>query len=188
MPFLVTDSAGALPAETLPALKLTERCGQPARGHIYAYLRCYVRGGAFHYDVTVFDGAAPSTQRAGLALSADDGAERYLWAEFGAKGGESLAVCRAGGEGPDRPEQTLALPAVRRTAGGDEQGLYWGVQGVIPADAFLAAFGRAPRAGMILPGNVFLYDTREAAFLSAFPAAGRVPTAQGFEPFVIVPY
>ena len=36
MPFLVTDSAVPLPAETLPALKLTHHYDAPARGEVYA--------------------------------------------------------------------------------------------------------------------------------------------------------
>ena len=49
MPFLVTDSASPLAFETLPALKVTEFYGQPRRGEVYSYLRCYVHKGALHY-------------------------------------------------------------------------------------------------------------------------------------------
>ena len=61
MPFLVTDSAVPLPAETLPALKLTHHYDAPARGEVYAYLRCYVHKGALCYNLLVFDEAPPPT-------------------------------------------------------------------------------------------------------------------------------
>ena len=54
MPFFITDSATPIAAEALPALKLTEFCGQPARGCIYAYLKCYLQHGDFFYEFTVF--------------------------------------------------------------------------------------------------------------------------------------
>lgn len=63
MPFLVTDSAVPLPAETLPALKLTHYYDAPARGDVYAYLRCYIYKGALCYNLLVFDGAPPPTAR-----------------------------------------------------------------------------------------------------------------------------
>ena len=59
MPFLVTDSAVPLPAETRPALKLTHHYDAPARGEVYAYLRCYVHKGALCYNLLVFDEAPP---------------------------------------------------------------------------------------------------------------------------------
>ena len=68
MPFLVTDSAVPLPAETLPALKLTHYYNAPARGDVYAYLRCYIYKGALCYNLLVFDGAPPPTERIGFAL------------------------------------------------------------------------------------------------------------------------
>ena len=39
--------------ETLPALKITHFNGEPARGQVYAYLRCYVRDGEIPFSVTV---------------------------------------------------------------------------------------------------------------------------------------
>ncbi len=190
MPFLVTDSAAPLPAETLPALKLREFYGVPRRGCIYSYLRCYVRGGDFYYNLTVFDETPPSTQHVALALSCDDAAQSYLWAVFQKGGGERLSLRLAPAGGRDEEARPLEMPPARYVAGGDEQGLYWGAEGVIPAQAFRQAFGCVPRAGMFLPGNVFLFDDAEAAFGAAFPVPSghRPPTGAGFEPFMIVPY
>ena len=53
MSLLITNSRDALPMETLPALKITHFNGEPARGQVYAYLRCYVRDGEIPFSVTV---------------------------------------------------------------------------------------------------------------------------------------
>ena len=185
LPFLVTDSAAALPAETLPALKITHFYGAPRRGPVYAYLRCYVYRGAVRYSATVFDEAPFDTARLGLALTLDDAARSFLFLSLGKTSGARLRLYGEDGAGKE-----LAAPAPRMSAGGDEQGLYWSAEGELPAAVFRAQFGGVPRAGMFLPGNVFLYDEAEAAFGAAFPvpAGETVPTAAGFEPFMVVPY
>lgn len=189
MPFLVTDSAVLLPAETLPALKVTEFEGQPARGCVYAYLRCYVHGGDLHYSVSVFDEAPPDSARIGLAVTMDDSAAQYLFLSLG-RGRAAPCTLYAHGAGADAPVRALSAPPPRFVGGSDEQGGYWGAEGVLPARLWRDCFGDVPHTGAILPGNVFLYDTAEAAFGSAFavPAGARVPTAEGFSTFVIVPY
>ena len=80
MPFLVTDSAVPLPAETLPALKLTHYYDAPARGDVYAYLRCYIYKGALCYNLLVFDGAPPPTERIGFALCPAESEGEFLFA------------------------------------------------------------------------------------------------------------
>ena len=96
MPFLVTDSAVSLPAETLPALKLTHYYDAPARGDVYAYLRCYIYKGALCYNLLVFDGAPPPTERIGFALCPAESEGEFLFASFGkAPGSDTLALCRA---------------------------------------------------------------------------------------------
>ena len=57
MSFLITNSRDALPMETLPALKITHFNGEPARGQVYAYLRCYVRDGEIPFSVSSFSAA-----------------------------------------------------------------------------------------------------------------------------------
>lgn len=185
MPFLVTDSASPLAFETLPALKVTEFRGRPRRGEVYSYLRCYAHKGALHYSVTVFDGAPPATARIGFAITAQDDARRYLFAVLGKDAPCELTLYQ-----DDAPVQTLPAPAVRQLAGQDEQGEYWGAESVLDAGLFRELFGRTPRAGMLMPGNVFLFDRTEAAFGAAFPAPadGPVPTSQGFDSFLVVPY
>ena len=185
MPFLVTDSASPLAFETLPALKVTEFQGRPERGEVYSYLRCYVREGALYYSVAVFDGAPPATARIGLAITADDTAERYLFAVLGKGQNCELSLYK-----DDVLEKVLAAPAVRHLAGQDEQGEYWSAESVLPAELFRTLFGRVPPAGMLLPGNVFLFDRRETAFGTAFPvpANGPLPTSRGFDSFLVVPY
>lgn len=175
--------------ETLPALKITHFNGEPARGQVYAYLRCYVREGSMPFSVTVFDEAPPETARFGLAVTLDDAAQTYLFASC-AKGQDGALWLYRAGEPTDVPVRRLELPSMRHLAGGDEQGFYWSAEGVLPAAAFRAAFGRVPKVGGILPGNAFLYDTTEAAFGAAFgvPAGAGVPTADGFGAFVVVPY
>ena len=83
MPFLVTDSAVPLPAETLPALKLTHHYDVPTRGEVYAYLRCYVHKGALCYNLLVFDEAPPPTARIGFALCPAESEGEFLFASFG---------------------------------------------------------------------------------------------------------
>ena len=185
MAFLVTDSAFPLPFDTLPALKLTEFCGRPRRGPVYAYLRCYVQAGSLHFSATVFDGAPPATSRMGLAITADPGAGRYLFAQVG-RGTD----CRLTLYENDAPLRQLACPPVRHLAGQDEQGEYWSAESRLEAGVFRACFGRAPAPGMVLPGNVYLFDPTEAAYGAAFPgpAGGPVPAAEGFGAFVVVPY
>lgn len=185
MPFLITDSAAALPAETLPALKITHFYGAPRRGCVYAYLRCYVHRGAVRYSATVFDEAPPATARLGLALTLDDAARGFLLLSLGKSSGAQLALYAG-----DAAPKALAVPPARMGAGGDEQGLYWSAEGELPAAVFRACFGGVPRAGVFLPGNVFLYDETEAAFGAAFPvpAGEKPPTAAGFQPFMVVPY
>ena len=185
MPFLVTDSASPLAFEPLPALKVTEFYGQPRRGEVYSYLRCYVHKGALHYSVTVFDGEPPATARIGLAVTADDTARRYLFAVLAKDAPCQLALYE-----DDVLRQTLTAPCVRQLAGQDEQGEYWGAESVLEADVFQTWFGCAPHAGMLLPGNVFLFDRTETAFGAAFPvpAGGPVPTSRGFDSLLVVPY
>ncbi len=187
MAFLLTDSAAALPAETLPALKITHFYGAPARGRVYAYMRCYVRRGTLHWCATVFDGAPPATARIALAVTPDDTASRYFFLSVGKDSPAHLSLRRRGT--PDAEVETLALPAPRRVAGADEQGEYWGAEGELPAAVFRRAFGTAPKAGSLLPGNVFLYDEAERAFGAAFPCPGcEGPSADAFGTFLVVPY
>lgn len=185
LPFLITDSAAALPAETLPALKITHFYGAPRRGWVYAYLRCYVHHGTVRYCATVFDEAPFDTARLGLALTLDDAARSFLFLSLGKSSGARLRLYEEGGA-----VKELTAPAPHMGAGGDEQGLYWSAEGELPAAVFRTCFGGVPRAGLFLPGNVFLYDEAEAAFGAAFPvpAGETVPTAAGFEPFMVVPY
>lgn len=164
--------------ETLPALKITHFNGEPARGQVYAYLRCYVRDGEIPFSVTVFDETPPDTARFGFAVTPDDAAGTYLFASCTKQQGDALWLYRTG-EPADVPLRRLEMPPMRHLAGSDEQGFYWSAEGVLPAQAFRTAFGRVPRVGGILPGNAFLYDVSEPAFGAAFPvpAGAGVPTA-----------
>lgn len=190
MAFLLTDSAVPLPAETLPALKITHFYGRPARGPVYAYLRAYVYRGALCWCTTVFDAAPGPTARMGLAVSLEDGAGRYLFLSVGKAAGARLSLYRRGAAGaPDAPVRPLAAPAPRFFSGADEQGEYWAAEGQIPAAAFTGVFGRTPAAGCLMPGNVFLYDEAEAAFGAAFPCPGAPgPCAAALGTFLAVPY
>ncbi len=185
MSFLITDSDTPLMPETLPALKLTHFSGEPARGCVYSYLRCYLCGGSLSFSLTVFDGEPRDTARIGLALSLDDDARRYLFLSCSPHRGDSLQLYEN-----DAPAQPLILAPLQHTSGGDEQGLYWAVQGELPAELFLRVFGRIPKSGCLMPGNVYLYDEAEAAFGCAFPADGErtVPCRSGFGSFLAVPY
>lgn len=180
--------------ETLPAWKITHFSGEPARGRVYAYLRCYVREGALPFGITVFDRAPRPTARFGFAVSLDagprdTGAQRYLFFSCAKQREGALWLYRAG-DACDTPVRQLTPPALRQLAGGDEQGFYWGAEGVLPAELFCTVFGRAPRCGDVLPANAFLYDEAEAAFGAAAPVPpGRsVPTAAGLDTMVVVPY
>ena len=126
MPFLVTDSAVPLPAETLPALKLTHHYDAPARGEVYAYLRCYVHKGALCYNLLVFDEAPPPTARIGFALCPAESEGEFLFASFGrAPGSDALALCLAQPGGGYAAVRAFSAPAAKRSAGEDEQGPYW---------------------------------------------------------------
>ena len=144
MSFLITNSRDALPMETLPALKITHFNGEPARGQVYAYLRCYVRDGEIPFSVTVFDETPPDTARFGFAVTPDDAAGTYLFASCTKQQGDALWLYRTG-EPADVPLRRLEMPPMRHLAGSDEQGFYWSAEGVLPAQAFRTAFGRVPR-------------------------------------------
>ena len=192
MSFLITESRDALLMETLPAWKITHFYGEPARGCVYAYLRCYVRNGAIPFSVTVFDGAPRPMARIGFAVTLDDTAATYLFASCAKGRDAALWLYRAHetGEGADTPVRQLEMPALRQLSGSDEQGVYWGAEGVLPAETLREIFGRVPRTGDLLPANVFLYDEAEPAFGAACPVPPgcAAPTASGFGALVVVPY
>ncbi len=187
MPFLITDSAVPLLMETVPALKIAHFNGIPARDTVYAYLRCYICRGALHVAVTGFDGQPPATVRFGLALADADDTTKYLFLSLAPSGENSLAVYSVADQ---KVQQSLDAPLTQIVTGGDEQGLYWSAESVLPAQVFTAVFGKALKAGGVCAGNVFLYDIGEAAFGAAFPVpqGETVPTAKGFDVFTIVPY
>lgn len=190
MSFLVTDSETPLQAETLPALKITHFFGTPARGAVYAYLRCYVYQGDVHYSVCVFDELPPPSARVGFAITADDTLSRYLFLSISKNNEPSLSLYHHDLNRVDAVSQTLAVPEVQKFSGADEQGGYWGAQGVLPHALWKSLFNCTPKAGVFLPANVFLYDIFESAFGAAFPVPkdAVIPTADGFSPFMIVPY
>ncbi len=185
MSFLITDSPTPLLPETLPALKLTYFNGEPSRGFVYSYLRCYVCRGSVFFSLTVFDSCPPDTARIGLALSLDEDARRFLFVSCSDRQDDRLLLYEN-----DVPTRQLALTGLQHTRGGDEQGLYWGVQGELSAELFQDIFGCIPKTGCLMPGNVYLYDEAEAAFGSAFPVNGAcgVPSCGGFGSFFAVPY
>ena len=187
MPFLISDSATPLLMETVPVLKITHFYGHPQRDEVYAYLRCFVCKGALHFCLTGFDEAPPATVRFGLALQSADCLGRYLFLSVGKESGAALSLCE-GDTGAVLG--SLAAPPVQVVTGGDEQGLYWSAQGVLPAQVFSAQFSAPMRAGALWAGNVFLYDTQDTAFGAAFPvpAGCTVPTGAGFDSFTVVPY
>lgn len=187
--FLITSSRDALPMETLPALKITHFNGTPARGMVYAYLRCYLHADDLAFSVTVFDEAPPATARIGFAVTTDEAAGTYLFAVCSKEQGDALWLYRAGSP-CDTPVRRIPVAPMRHLAGGDEQGFYWSAEGVLPGALFREAFGAAPKVGGTMPANVFLFDTAEAAFGAAFPVpdGAQVPTAAGLGAFVIVPY
>ena len=113
--------------ETLPALKITHFNGEPARGQVYAYLRCYVRDGEIPFSVTVFDETPPDTARFGFAVTPDDAAGTYLFASCTKQQGDALWLYRTG-EPADGPLRRLEMPPMRHLAGSDEQGFYWGCE------------------------------------------------------------
>ena len=190
MPFFITDSTTPIAAEALPALKLTEFCGQPARGCIYAYLKCYLYHGDFFYQFTVFDETPPPTQYAAVALSCDVSGSPWLSLRVGFHTPVCLEVHTAEETDGSVSSTALSCEDASRFSGGDEQGLYWGAQGIVPAAVFEKVFGSVPHAGSFLMANAFLYDTREKAFGAAFEVSesAGVPCAEGMQPLVVVPY
>lgn len=190
MPFFITDSAAPIAPEALPALKLTEFCGEPARGCIYAYLKCYLHHGDFFYQFTVFDETPPPTQYAAVVLSCDVSGFPWVSLRVGFHSPVCLEVHAPDSTGADSLAKTLVCEDASRFSGGDEQGLYWGAQGVLPASVFQQVFGSVPHTGSFLMANVFLYDTRESAFGAAFavPEGACAPTCEGMQPLVVVPY
>lgn len=189
MSYLISESADALPMETLPAWKITHFCGEPSRGRVYAYLRCYLHGGALAYCAAVFDAAPRPTARLGFAFAPGDTPRRYLFLSC-AKGAPPVLRLYETGGARDVPVRGLASPSARQTAGSDEQGEYWSEEGEISAGVLQGIFGRMPQAGGVLSANVFLYDEAESPFGAACPAPpGRgVPTAEGFGTMIVTPY
>ncbi|MCM1150384.1 MAG: hypothetical protein NC319_09940 [Butyricicoccus sp.] len=189
MPYMISYSDKPLPLETLPAWKITHFRGEPSRGPVYAYLRCYVHGGALAYSATVFDEAPPATARFGFAFTTLEKPQRYLFLVC-AKQLETTLHLYEAAPPDDAPVQALPLPPSRHLGGSDEQGFYWSAEGEIPSELLQSVFGHVPQVGDVLPGNVFLYDEAEAAFGSACPVPeGRhVPTAEGFGALIVTPY
>ena len=101
--------------ETLPALKITHFNGEPARGQVYAYLRCYVRDGEIPFSVTVFDETPPHTARFGFAVTLDDAAGTYLFASCTKQQGDALWLYRTG-EPADVPVCSPLRRSARRSA------------------------------------------------------------------------
>lgn len=185
--FLITDSDTPLLMETVPALKLTEFSGTPARDNVYAYLRCYVHAGTMMLSAASFDGAPRATARFCVCMGFADAPQRYLcWAA--APSGEAALTLRDAKT--DAVLDTLPCPAVHIVTGGDEQGLFWIAEGCVRADTFRQALGLVPRAGCVMTGNAFLCDTEEAAFGAAapVPAGFAAPTAAGMDTWMVVPY
>lgn len=187
MPFLITDSTVPLLMDTVPALKLCHFRGVPQHDTVYAYLRCYVIKGALHFSATCFDAAPLATTRFALALCPAARTDCYLLFSL-CKGGENTLCVLDSVTGT--PLQTCSAPPARVVTGTDEQGVYWCAESEIPAAVFTAVFGEAPKAGLVYAGNVFLYDTADAAFGAAFPVprGEKAPTAKGFDAFTVVPY
>lgn len=191
MPFLITDSATPLLMETVPALKVSHFYGNPARGNVYAYLRCYVHKGDFHCCMSEFDAAPPMDTRMAIAICPAEDTETFLLFSLGKEEpSATLTLCDKEGN----TLKTLDAPMTALTCGEDEQGLFWSRTGVLSGKIFKESFGAAPRAGDVYVGNVLLYQENETAFGTAFPMsiaspleAGPVRMA-GFEPFTIVPY
>lgn len=171
MPLAVALANAELPMETLPVVKLIHWYGAPARDCVYTYGRLYACSGALHLTMTVFDGQPPATQRAMALFRFEAGALLRLC--FAPQGTAEAALHRSG------QTQTLTAPACRFGAGADEQGWYWQADCVLDA-GFLAAVGAPmPAPGVSFEGGLFLQDTLEAAFGSAFAApAGRLPLPQ----------
>jgi len=187
--YLISESAEALPMETLPAWKITHFCGTPARGQVYAYLRCYIRGGAICYCATVFDSAPRPTARFGFAFTPGNEPQRYLFLSCAKDAAPTLRLYERG-EPEDVPVRTLTPPSARQTTGSDEQGEYWSEEGEVPAEVLQGLFGHVPQCGDVLPANAFLYDAAEAPFGAACPVppGKRVPTAAGLGTMVVIPY
>ena len=189
MAFLITDSAAPLLMETVPALKITHYYGHAVRDNVYAYLRCFVRSGSVYCCFTCFDEAPPETAFLALCLQPADRSETALCFAAGKGSGTVLTVRGADGT-VLKTLAAQAADAVQVVTGGDEQGLYWSINAVLPATAFSEVFGDTPKSGSVFAGNLYLCNSAETAFGAAFPVpegAGAL-SALGFGTFMVVPY
>lgn len=187
MPFLITDSDKPLLMDTVPALKLTHFNGEPARGEVYAYMRCYACNGALHLSFTEFDEAPPEGTHMALALMPADKDDSFLYLTLdkAAKCDLKLLDART-----NNCVKALTPPSVSIVTGSDEQGLYWCAETVIEKEIFDKVLSSPMKSGSVFAGNVFLCKDGEAAFGSAFkvPIEESVPTTAGFDVFTLVPY
>lgn len=186
MSFLVTASDSAMVLDTMPALKLTNWNGSPARDTVYSYGKLYLHSGGLALGGWIFDGHPPEGQRFCAAFNfAPALCGDFLSYTVSPQGRAVCALHQPGGKllACDAPAPVMA-------SGNDEQGYYWSFETLLPKELILRYFGLPPSAGGTFSGNLFLFNTEEDAFGSAFPvpAGGRVPTPQGFGAFVAVPY
>ncbi len=187
MPFFITDSGEPLLMDTVPAVKLCNFNGEPSRGEVYAYMRCYACKGALHLSFTEFDEAPPDGTHMSLALMPADRDDCFLYLEL-----DKNAVCtlRLLDAKDKSCIKELAPPHADIVTGSDEQGLYWCGETVLDNEIFDKVLFAPMRTGAVFAGNVFLRNDGEAAFGSAFkvPPQESAPTAAGFDVFTVVPY
>lgn len=182
MSFLITVSDTPAVLDTMPALKLTYWNGCPMRDTVYSYGKLAFQDGALTLGGWIFDGNPASQQRFSAVFQfAPDTLLSYTVSPAGEG---SCRLTRADGS-----VLTCQTSPLHMGAGCDEQGPYWSFEVTLPRELFLTHFGRAAAPQDTFFGNLFLYDTREDAFGSAFPVSeGAAPPADSFGSFIAVPY
>ncbi|MEG2053811.1 MAG: hypothetical protein RR052_02615 [Oscillospiraceae bacterium] len=186
MSFLVTASTKEILLDTLPAVKITHYNGVLRRDNVYAYAKLYVLNGGVQISFTVFDENPPQTQRMAAAFNfAMDKCDDFLFCSSDCKGEVAFTLYRKNGD-----STPLMTTKAQVNGGEDEQGFYWNVEFNISKKLIVDNFGNTPFKNNLFCGNIYLYDTQETAFGSAFKVslADKLPFQANCGQFVCVPY
>ncbi len=185
MPYFITNGKTPLLMETVPVLKVTNYSGSAKRDNVYTYMRSFAYNGSMFCSFTSFDESPLEGTVMSLVLRHID-SENVLTVTCG-KHTAATATLQHNSTCTDMTPCLNAAPVI---TGGDEQGLYWGVNFEIAQKAFAQSFGTKLNDGEIYQGNLFLHSTEETAFGSAFlvPQGASIPCIDGADSFFIVPY
>lgn len=165
MSLLIPYSDIHLPIEAVPAVKLTHFMGEALSGNVYAYAKLYSLSGALVCELSRFEEKPCEYVRMGIALGNADIPDKLLFYSVAFNGNASLSLYSGGAL-----IRELAASTPSFASGADEQGQYVNASFTISADTLHEQFNAVLSPKSVWACNVYSYDTRQAAFGSAFAA------------------